>query len=75
MLERHWIITLVICFKLNLLGCNATTSTSASLSPWPFPAHFYWRDKMAFPGQNERGTERRDRTSRILSGYNALHIT
>ena len=64
----NFIITLVICFKLNFFD---------SLSPWPFPASFYWRDKMAFPrdrmakGQ-KGGTERlgqkgRDRTSRILT--------
>ena len=38
-LQRHWIITLVICFKIKLFG---------SLFPWTFPASFYWRNKMAF---------------------------
>ena len=45
----HLIITLVICFKLNFFD---------SLSPWPFPASFYWRDKMAFPG-TERQRDRK----------------
>ena len=74
------------CRGIRLLPSSSvsslTSSAARSLSPWPFPASFYWRGKMAFPGterlrdrkagqkggakghfpgQNGKGTERRDR--------------
>ena len=53
-LQRHCIITLVICFKINLFG---------SLSRGRSLPLFIGGTKWHYPGQNDRGTERRDRTS------------
>ena len=47
-LQRHWIITFVICFVLNFLGI---------LSPWPFPASIYWRNGIQNGISRDRKTE------------------
>ena len=43
-------------------------SPVAFLSPWPFPAHFYWRDKMAFSGTERQRRDRKAGQKGISSG-------